>query len=236
MMQVFMSDMRKIQGTWIPWLLVIAPFAFCSVQVVNYLTRLEILQPLGWMGLMAWTNYFWPVTLILGVSILASMLSGMEHDAKAWKAILALPLNKWTPYFSKFLLLFVSLAIFVSFTYMGLIIMGNLFGLGPTPWSLVAVQMFYPFFASIAVMVLQLWLSLTIRNQAIPLTFGILGATLSLFLAYSPSLVLKLFPWAYVPLASPLNEGNYTQWPLAGAILGSIFLIMGGLHFSKREL
>ncbi|MBN2908795.1 ABC transporter permease [Polycladomyces sp. WAk] len=236
MIRVLISDARKIKGTWIPWLLLIAPFAFCGIQVVNYLTRLELLQPLGWMGLMAWTNYFWPVTLILGITILASMLSGLEHDAKAWKLILSLPINRLTPFFSKFLLLFYSLTIFVCLTFVGLVIVGNVFDLGPTHWSLVARQMFYPFFASMPVMVLQLWLSMIIRNQAIPLTVGIVGATLSLFLAYSPPLVLKLFPWAYVPLASPVNEGSYVQWPLVGTMLGFLLLIAGGLHFSKREI
>ncbi|OYD08105.1 ATP-binding cassette domain-containing protein [Paludifilum halophilum] len=97
-------------------------------------------------------------------------------------------------------------------------------------------KMFYPFFASMPIMALQLWLSMVIRNQAIPLTIGIIGAMVSLFLGYSPSSLLQLLPWAYVPLSSPVNEGDYAQWPLAGMGLGLVLFLAGGLHFSKHEL
>ncbi|SMO45420.1 ABC transporter permease [Melghirimyces algeriensis] len=235
MLEMLISDIRKLNRTWIPWLLILAPFAFCGLQIANYMIRLELLHPLGWKGLVAWTNYFWPVTLILGITLLASMLSGMEHDAKAWTKIFILPINKTIPFFSKFQLLFVSMMIFVFLTYTGLIIIGNRFDLGPTAGMLVAQQLLYPFFASMPVMVLQFWLSMTIQNQAVPITIGVVGATLSLFLAYSPLPVLNLLPWAYIPLASPLQEGNVAQWPLIGVLLGCFLLIASGRHFAKRE-
>ncbi|SMP01507.1 hypothetical protein SAMN06265361_101255 [Laceyella tengchongensis] len=236
MIGFLLSDFQKIRRTWIPWLIFLAPVAFTCLLVVVYITRIEMLQSYGWMGLMAWANYFWPITLILGITILSSMFSGMEHDAKAWKLIFSLPVARHYSYISKFIIILACLLITLSLTFVGLILIGNLFALGETQWSLVAQQIFYPFFSAFPVISLQLWLAMTIRNQAIPLTSGIIGAMLSLFLAYSPSQILHYLPWAYVALASPVNKVGFEQWTWIGIFLGSIIFFVGGLHFSKREL
>ncbi|SDX28938.1 hypothetical protein SAMN05444487_11383 [Marininema mesophilum] len=236
MMGLLLSDARKIKGTWIPWLLLVAPIGFSLLQVVNYMTRPEILKPLGWVGLMAQANYFWPVVLILGFAIATSMVAGMEHDASSWKVIFSLPINKFSTYVSKFFLLLIYIIGFVFLTLIGLLLVGLLFSLGPIKWSLVLEQLFYPCLAGIPVLALQLWISMIFHNQALSITVGIIGAMLCLFLAYSSVKLFNILPWAYIPLASPLNKGEYMQWPLFGVIIGVFLLIIGGIHFSKREL
>jgi hypothetical protein len=164
------------------------------------------------------------------------MFAGMEHDARAWKLLFSLPVARYYSYISKIIMILACLLVSTTLAYIGLILIGNIFVLGETYWSLVAQQIYFPFFSALPIIAMQLWLAMTVRNQAVPLTIGIIGAMLSLFLAYSPNRIFHFLPWAYIPLASPVNKTGFEQWVWIGILLGVFLFLAGGIHFSKREL
>ncbi|MBA4495404.1 ABC transporter permease [Paenactinomyces guangxiensis] len=237
MKNIIKADGMKLKRTWVFWTILMTPLFLTGFLAVVYAARGDILKPHGWTGLIAWANYFLPLTVLLGITLLASMLASIEHDARSWKQSFAFPLSKSRLFISKFIWVNICLILSAILTVIGLTILGLLIQFEErVPWTLLLKEAFFPYLASVSVISIQVWLSLNIKNQAVPILIGSLGAMISLFLAYAPQPVFHLLPWAYPPLASPLNEGMYTQWAWIGIALGGLLLWIGASHFSKREL
>jgi hypothetical protein len=190
------------------------------------------------MGFIAWAHNFFPVCLILGITLLAAMIANIEHDSHAWKFLFALPISKTKLFLSKLIWIHLIILTAVLLTAIGLILLGILIGLGdPVRWDLVFQEMIYPYLAAFPVLSIQFGLSMSMKNQSLPIIIGSLGAMTSLFVAYNSSGLLPyLFPWAYVPLASPLLEGNYTQWPIIGVNIGIILFVLITTYITKRDI
>ena len=85
-------------------------------------------------------------------------------------------------------------------------------------------------------MALQFWVSMLVRNQAFPMTLGIIGVMMSTSLSFNASL-----DWfrGHIPvLAAPLEAGRYNpeKWIAVGLVVGVAVLWIGALHFAKRDV
>ena len=70
---------------------------------------------------------------------------------------------------------------------------------------------FYPLLAGIPILVIQLWLSVTMKNQAIPLTIGIFASVFAVYGHFAPDWVL----WKW-----PLLYGDWSTIEFVGAGVG----------------
>src|SRR5699024_5654148 len=152
-------------------------------QMVNYGVRKDYLLKQrndDWAYYILNVSAFTPLAIVLGITILTSFISSIENETSAWKQLIALPVSKWTIYLSKFtvlaVLLFLSSCLLAIFT----IGFGVFLELGADIpyWDIVRAS-FYPFFAALPVLALQLWIAVVSQNQAIPITTGILGTILA---------------------------------------------------------
>ncbi|WP_191565835.1 ABC transporter permease [Metabacillus idriensis] len=234
MLSILKSDLLKVKRKWF-WLIVfLGPFGVIALQMVNYGVRYDYLmkqQPDVWAGLLENINMFVAPALLLGMTILASQIAALEHQQSSWKQLLSLPVKRREVFTSKWII--VCMMIFISSTllFLGTVLFGISlkFSVHDIPIFDVLKNSYYPFFAGIPVLCLQVWMSIVFSNQAYPLSVGIFGAVFSLAAYAAPDWV----PWKW-----PLLIGAYDPlwYVIAGLITGSILFLAGMTDFVRREV
>lgn len=177
---------------------------------------------------------FLSFVFLLGITLLASMMAGTEHETRAWKQLLAMPVPKGSIYLAKFLWIFLLQLGTVVITIVGMSVIWVLYTSDPIPWKIMILQPLFVCLSSVPMIAIQLWLSTVFANQALPLALGIFGSVSSLFLARSSSPLIHLLPWSYPALSSPLIPGHM-QWIGISLGAGLMLLLLGMLLFSRRE-
>ncbi len=178
--------------------------------------------------------FFLTLTLMLSTTILASIIAFNEHETKTWSLVCTLPISKIKIYISKFSIVSLLILFEVVLIVAGTSIIWMFIANEPIPWDIVIKQPLYCFFASIAFISIQTWLSTFFQNQSIPIGFGVLGSISSLFLARSDFSYFHYLPWSYPALSTPLIA-DHLQWVIMGITTGVVLLIIGSLHFNKLE-
>ncbi|GGH63109.1 hypothetical protein GCM10008014_40230 [Paenibacillus silvae] len=230
------SDWLKIRGKGIWFLVFLAPIGLTAMQALNFGLRLDYLkeQYAGnlWGGLLGNVFIFVPLALMLGATILSSMIAGIEHEQGSWKQLLALPISRPAVYLAKFLLACVLLIISSLLLTAGVIGLGLVLGFDAKeiPWAQALKLGLMPLAGALPVLSIELWFTLVSKNQALPVTFGIILAITGMFsLTISPHFPLA---WAQMAWSSP------TPYLYAGmgAGLGILIMLTGMMHFSRKDV
>ncbi|MBB6730560.1 ABC transporter permease [Cohnella zeiphila] len=238
LLRILSAEFLKIRRKWL-WVLVVAgPLGVVALQGVNFGLRYDYLvrgkQPGEvWDALIGDVSMLAMPALLMGLAIVASMSAGIEHQMNAWKLTLALPVSKRQVFAGKFvltaLLLLVSSALLVPLSAAFGLTLG--LGGGSIPWSDLLTDAFYPYLASMPFIALQAWLSVTMANQAVPLTVGIIGMIVSLFAgARFPDWV----PYKWPQLAVSANDPLYAV--AAGVAFGIVVFAVGLTEFVRKDV
>ncbi|MDQ0175315.1 ABC transporter permease [Bacillus chungangensis] len=234
MIKVLKADLLKMKRKWIWFLVFLGPLGIVGLQAVNFGLRYDYLVGQAedvWQELLQNVNVLIPITLLLGIAILASMTANVEHQQNAWKQLLALPVSRTAVFTAKFienvLLLLVACFLLVIET----IILGIALRFGfDFPLLQVIKNSFYPLFAALPIMALQVWLSITMRNQALPLTIGIFGAIFSLYSVRGPDWLIWKWPLL-------ISDKHQPEWfVMVGLAVGLLILLFGIFDFEKRDV
>jgi lantibiotic transport system permease protein len=228
------TDFLKIKrkGFWL--LTFLGPFGVVFLQMVNYGIRKDYLLKQSeddWGYYLVNVSAFTPLALVLGIAILTSFISSVENETNAWKQLLALPVSKMSVYLSKFTVLAILLFI-SSFLLMVLtLIYGIFLDLGTEiPFIDLLKYSFYPYFAALPILALQLWLATVSQNQGIPITAGILGTILTYSAYYLPDWMI----WKWPTLKNEWNEPIFNV--LLGIGVGFLLYIVGMIDFTRRDV
>lgn len=234
MLTTFASDFIKIKRKMIWFLIFLGPFGVIALEAVNFGLRYDYLTKRYeadlWGGLVGEASYLAIPALMLGLTIITSMIASIEHQTNAWKQLLALPISKFSVFTGKFLLATVLLFISSTLLFVGIIILGLFLKFGlEIPFLTMLKMVYLPYFAAMPFIAFQIWLSITVKNQAIPLTIGIVSTILSLTAFNFPN----WFPWNWLYLES---WGNPLYSALAGLCLGFILYLIGLIDFSRKDV
>ncbi|KMK75492.1 ABC transporter permease [Alkalihalobacillus pseudalcaliphilus] len=234
MLKSIQADALKMKRKWVWFLVCLGPFGVISLQVVNYAVRYDYLVRNGadhFQVLMNNINMFLAPGLVLGMTILASLFASVEHERNSWKQLLSLPIMKYQVFLSKFILITSLLCVACSLVFIGSNLLGLGLGFGIEPKMLLPFfkNSFYPLLAGIPILVIQLWLSVTMKNQAIPLTIGIFASVFAVYGHFAPDWVLWKWPLLY-------GDWSTIEFVGAGVGMGMLILLMAALHFHKREV
>ncbi|ASA22553.1 ABC transporter permease [Paenibacillus donghaensis] len=197
-----------------------------------------------------WAKYVFSIHWILifaiplGATVSASIMAGLEHREHSWKQTLAMPYSKASVWLVKFALLAVTHVLAGVVLGGALLASGLLLGIEEAvPWRLLAAESFGPYLAVFPILVLQLWISVTVSNQAVALSVGTVGAMAGLFLGMGGS--GGWLPWTYVVNASPVIWDAVSNGPLPNrdfrdllvrsVLAGLAGLILAVTHFSHKE-
>jgi lantibiotic transport system permease protein len=232
---VLAAEFIKIKRKAIWFLVFLGPLGVIALQAANFGLRYDYFvsqyQAELWDALLQNIHYLGVPATLFGITVLTSMIAGIEHQMNSWKQVLALPVSRFSIYTAKFILNTFLLLVSCSLLAMGSIGLGIALRFG-TDFSLADVLQisFYPFFAGLPILALQLWLSITMKNQAIPLTVGIVGTIVSLFAAMLPDWVI----WKWPLLINSANIPEYSV--IAGVSLGILLLACSTFDFIRRDV
>lgn len=235
MLRILSVELLKIRRKLLWFLVVLGPLGVVTLQAVNFGLRYDYLTKQYaddlWGGLILNVSNLLVPTLLIGLAIVASMAAGIEHQMNAWKLTLALPVRKSQVFAGKFLLtallLFVSSTLVMPFT----IALGLALDFGTSiPFGKLLTTVYYPYLAAMPFIALQAWLSMTISNQAVPLTVGIVGMIASTFAPRFPDWM----PWKWPLLLNGWNEPLYSV--AAGLALGLAIALIGMLEFVRKDV
>ncbi|MGE7676365.1 ABC transporter permease [Lysinibacillus sp. NPDC094403] len=218
-------------------------FAFLSNGQVN--TNPDIEYTDLWKRFVFSVHWILIFSLPLGITIQASITANIEHQGNSWKQTLSLPLKKSDVYISKFITLLMYNMFSAVILTLGIITIGVVFGIGRNiEWYTVLAGGFYPYIAALPIMAIQLWLSISITNQAFPIIFGTVFGMAGLF--FSMNKFTKWLPWAYPVNATPVTVISDTNnmilnhdihyIVIIAIIEGVLLLFLGLVNFLKREV
>lgn len=228
------ADLLKIKrkGFWL--LAFLGPFGVVAMQMVNYGVRKDYLLTQSndyWGYYLLNIGSFTPFALVLGLTILTSFMASIENETSAWKQLISLPVSKMQVYLSKFIViayfLFISSVLLMIFTFAYGLYLD--FGV-QAPYLELFKNSFYPYFAVMPILALQLWIAVVSQNQSVPITTGVIGVIFT-YSAYA------LPDWVIWKWPSLINEWNQ---PIVnvflGIAVGFILLLIGMVHFTKKDV
>lgn len=228
------ADFLKIKrkGFWL--LTFLGPFGVVALQMVNYGVRKDYLLTLSendWEYYLLNVSSFTPLAIVLGIAILTSFMASVENETNAWKQLVSLPISKMSIYLSKFTilacLLLISSFLLMLFTFS----YGVFLDLGEkVPYFQLLKHSFYPYFAALPILALQLWIATVSQNQGIPITVGILGV----IFAYSAFTLPDWMIWKWPSLMNEWNEPIINV--LLGIGVGALLYLVGMLDFTRRDV
>lgn len=215
---------------WIPFIQGITLISMTALEWYLYFRQ----GPGGVYAGFAVMYMFISFVFLLGITLLASIIAGTEHETRAWKQLLAMPVPKGSIYLTKLAWILILQLCTVVITVVGMCLIWILYTNEPLPWRIMLLQPLFVCLSSLPMMALQLWLSTVFANQALPLAIGIFGSISSLFLARSSSSIIHLLPWSYPALSSPLIPGHL-QWVGISLGVGLLLSFVGAWIFARRE-
>ncbi|MBM6995828.1 ABC transporter permease [Paenibacillus sp. DXFW5] len=236
MLRSLSSDFLKIRRKGIWFLIFLAPIGLIVMQALNYGLRFDWMMKQHasdpWGGLLENISFFVPIALYLGCTLISSLVANVEHQVSSLKQLLALPISRTAVFSAKFLLCFLLLCVSCVLLSIATVILGVSFGFKPgsIPFPDLARLGFYPLFAVLPLLALQLWLSLAYRNQALPVSLGVTISIISPF-------TMNLSEW--FPLNWPMFGllGPHREWFVAaGLAVGAVILLIGLIHFNRKDV
>lgn len=232
--KLIQSDFLKIKRKGFWFLTFLGPFGVVALQMVNYGFRKDYLLQQSdndWQYYLLNVSNFTPLAIVLGIAILTSFIASIEDETNAWKQLAALPVSKMGIYLSKFtilaFLLFISscLLMLFSFAFGVFLDLGN-----QVPYIEIVKFSFYPYFAALPVLALQLWIATVSKNQGIPITAGIFGV----IFAYSAYVLPDWVIWKWPSLMNQWNEPIINAG--LGVGVGCLLYMIGMLDFNRRDV
>ncbi|WP_274654360.1 ABC transporter permease [Paenibacillus humicola] len=235
-LRVLSAELLKIRRKMIWFLIFLGPLGVVGLQAVNFGLRYDYLMKIykadPWGGVFSNVFSLMVPTLFMGLAIITSMTAGIEHQTNAWKMTLALPVTRTQVFTGKFLLNALLLLCSSTLLAAGTAAFGAALGLNMSslPYVQLLEKAFYPFLAIVPFIALQVWLSVTIQNQAVPLTFGIAGTVFSLFASRFGDAMP--YYWPYL-----VGTADHPLYPVAAGIaLGAVLLLAGAVHFARKDV
>lgn len=232
--KAFRSDLLKLKGKGL-WLLVcLGPIGLIAMQALNFGLRYDYLTDTFagklWIGLLDNLLMFVPIALVMGITILCSLLANIEHQTSSWKQLLALPIPRSAVFGAKFAVAALMLGFSCVLLTLGTVILGLTlrFGFVDMPIADILMLSFFPYLASWPFLALFLWLCMTFRNQAVPMMLGVLLAILTM-VGLSEWLPVS---WPMLAFTGPKRE----LFVGAGLLAGVIILLIGTIHFSRKDV
>ncbi|MGE8034973.1 ABC transporter permease [Lysinibacillus sp. NPDC093692] len=228
------SDFLKIKRKGLWFLTALGPIGVVAMQMVNYGVRKDYLLEQSeddWGYYLLNVHSFTPLAIVLGIAILTSFIASIENETNAWKQLIALPVSKLTVYLSKFSVL--AILLFLSSTILMLVTLayGVFLDLGDsTPYMEIAKFAYYPYFASLPILALQLWIASVCHNQGIPITVGIFGV----IFAYSSFVLPDWMIWKWPSLMNQWDETVINV--VLGISIGILLYIIGMIDFARRDV
>ncbi|MGN7359558.1 ABC transporter permease [Paenibacillus sp. SAF-054] len=236
-LRVLSADLLKIRRKGVWFLVLLGSLGLIALQALNFGLRYDYLvghqyKEDVWGGLASQIFDFVPIALVLGATLIASQIANVEHLNNSWKQLLALPISRAAVFTSKYLVGVIALTVACVLLFAGTIGLGLILGFsaGDIPYLKLLKLSFLPFLGALPMLALQLYLSLTFKNQALPIMIGITAAIATMFAGNYPE---------FLPLAWPMlayYDAKPAMPVASGIILFILIYLFGTGHFVRKDV
>ncbi|WP_208591212.1 ABC transporter permease [Gracilibacillus suaedae] len=251
MKKILQADQLKLKRSSLLIIVLLVPLLILAYELVNFTYRAEFVEKQAemfgagsmWMFLLYDNSLLFGLGCPLAVTLAASVIANIEHQANGWKQTLSMPISRGKIYLSKFIWLTISLFLSTTIFLIGMVLLGKLLGFeGNIPLVLLMGDCYGMLITVLPMMAFQFWLSMTIKNQAFSILIGSISAIMGLFLAAAQT--TRWFPLAYPIQSSTVilqYEGigynpDFSAYLVINLILGIILIFIGSRHFAKRNV
>lgn len=233
--RLFQAEFLKIKRKWVWFLIALGPIGVVGLQALNFTLRYDWLTKQYaddlWGGLLGSVGALAFSAIVLGMAIITSILANIEHAQGSWKQLLATPIRKSRLFLTKFTVGWLLLLISCVLLMIGTIILGLALGFGADiPWHKLLITSFYPYFAALPILALQIWLAIVFKNQGVALTIGIIILVFSMYGGALPN----WFPLTWPTLQAYGSAPIINVW--LGIGLALVLLIFGTIDFVRRDV
>lgn len=201
-----------------------------------------------WKTIMATTASMNGLFLPIISAIVVSRLCDMEHKGNTWKLLLATNMNRSSIYAAKFICAASILCLCLVLQAGIIFAFGMIHGFDSLPLRLLTLHIGGALLTSMAVIALQQWISLTLKNQSFALCLGMIGGFIGMTADLFPAFVRRIFIWSYYSGLSPVTylytgkSATYVMQPPSLILIVVVLLIAvacyaaGNIHVSRREV
>lgn len=248
---VLWAEQLKLKRSFLPYVLVLVPLLVLGYELLNLTYRSEYVEKQAvlfkaksmWEYLLFDNSILFGLGFPLAITIVASIIANIEHQSNAWKQTLTFPISRARIYIGKFIWLIIGLFFSLTIFLIGLILLGEMLGFdGEMPIKLLLGDSYLILVTSLPLISFQLWLSITFKNQAFSILIGTVCSMVGLFLAAGTS--TRWFPLAYPVQTSTVilqykglgYNPDLSIYITVNLILGLLLLVIGLVHFSKRDV
>lgn len=203
MMQALCAEVNKLHRAPIWIVYVTLPFIAAVIGTFNYQQNLGQLTP-GWENL--WTQhtlfeFYFFLPALVGAG--CSWLMGLEHAGSNWNQLLTSPVGSWRIVAAKLVVGTVMLGVALTATGALFVACGKAVGLAALPSCDYIAYLLLAWIGGIAMVAVQLLVSLVVLSFAAPVGIALVGSISGLLLS-SKGWGLW-WPWALMSLASNAN-------------------------------
>lgn len=239
MMQTLFVEVRKLKGSLVLTLCLIAPTLIAGFLGLLCLRH----KVMGWHEAMEGTTGLWSFFVLpMSITALTTLISQIEHGPRAWDHLLSLPAPRWRLFAAKSIVVMAAVALISALLGLEIAVVDRLLhafapAAAPTgafPWGYAIRMLGGMWAASFFLTMVQLWVSLRFSSFVPGLTLGIGGTFIAVMASALPEGV-------YVPWMMPLNilsadpaRGQVALW--CGVIGGALTLMAMMLHLGRREM
>lgn len=239
MMTLLRTETRKLGGSLALLLAVLAPAlpgALAALSLVSSPRGTQWSSIIGQFVLPIWALFLLPMVMAAFTTLVAQI----EHRARGWDHLLALPLPRPRVFLAKAAVVLAAGALItvlvVLFAFLGASLGGAVSGRPPAgaiPWAKLAAVVTDVFAASALLTMLQLWVALRYANFVIPLAFGIAGTLVALAVAMTGSDQADWFPWV-LPF-KVVTDPDPVRFAIVGGVGGLVVLAAMIVDLSRRS-
>jgi hypothetical protein len=174
--------------------------SFFITYIIEGQSRLKLRT---WMDLLYDFSGFNFMIMTIVFAIIISKIVDVEHKSDMWKVVFISIDNKRLLYIGK-LICILALMIFSScITFGGLILLGNQLGIRDSAYGLILKQSLCPIIGYLPFVILQLSISIMVKNQGVSIACGVIGCFLGVFGLVVP--FGKILIWIYPFLTAPMT-------------------------------
>ncbi|WP_195575878.1 ABC transporter permease [Paenibacillus sp. 1001270B_150601_E10] len=251
MRNILWAEKLKLKRSSLFIIVLLIPLLILAYELVNLTYRSGYVEKQAemfgadsmWMFLLYDNSLLLGLGFPLAVTLAASMIANIEHQANGWKQTLSMPISRGKIYLSKFIWLTICMFLSITIFLIGMVFLGKILAFeGDIPWGLLIGDSYGMLVTVLPIMAFQYWLSMTIKNQAFSILIGSVSSIMGLFLAASQA--TRWLPLAYPIQSSTVilqyegigHNPDFTAFLAINLLLGIILFFIGSMHFANRNV
>ncbi|WPC42204.1 ABC transporter permease [Clostridium sp. JS66] len=161
----------------------------------------------SWMNLLYNFSGFNFMIMIIVFTIIISKIVDIEHKSDMWKIQFISIEDKKLLYIAKFICVLIIMFFSSCITFSGLILLGNSVGIKGIAYSLILKQSLCPLIGYLPFIILQLSISIMVKNQGVSIACGVIGCFLGVLGFALPfgKILIWMYPFFTAPMITASN-------------------------------